>query len=62
LNVNSSNGMPGEGTLPIALTKEVGEDDGAQERVLEGEGAKDDTDEDKNLGEGDNGHGPVVVG
>lgn len=61
LSVDGGHGVAGEGALPVALAEEEGEDNGAQEGVLEGECAQDDSDKDEDLGEGDDGHGPVIV-
>ena len=54
--------MAGEGTLIVSLAEEVSIDDRGDEGVLESDSAKQDADEDKKLGVGDDGHGAVVVG
>lgn len=62
LAIDIDDGMAGEGALVVALAQEVSKDDGAEEGVLEGDGAEDDPDEDEDFGVGDDGHGSVIVG
>lgn len=54
--------MSGERALVVSLTEEVGDNEGAQKGVLEGDGTKKDADENQDFGIRDDGHGAVIVG
>ena len=53
--------MAGKGRLIEALPEEVGIEEGSEERVLEGHGAKEDADKDEDFGVRNERHGSVVV-